>query len=52
LISSETVEEYLKEVGIETIDKKGAFVKNPITMEMCEVPWVRSNYLLMGRKEK
>ena len=50
LISSETVEKYLDNLNCQTLQKKGAFLKNPITMEMTEVPWLRSNYLMIAKK--
>ena len=57
LISPETVESVVhqgnKLVGVqefETVEKTGAFLANPITMEMKEVKsFLRGNYLIMFR---
>jgi ubiquinone biosynthesis O-methyltransferase len=50
LISQETVQQHLEEVGCQTIDKKGATILNPITREMGEIPYLRANYLMMAKK--
>ena len=57
LISPETVESVVhqgnKLMGVqefETVEKTGAFLANPITMEMKEVKsFLRGNYLIMFR---
>jgi 2-polyprenyl-3-methyl-5-hydroxy-6-metoxy-1,4-benzoquinol methylase len=57
LISSETVEGFVhpgnKAMGVqpfETVEKTGAFLANPWTMEMTETPsFLRGNYLTMFR---
>ena len=57
LISPETVEKFVhsgnQEAGVkpfETIEKTGAFLANPITMEMKEVDsFLRGNYMIMFR---
>lgn len=55
LISPETVESYVHEgvpqhgvVPFETIQKTGAFLSNPLTMEMAEKPgFLRGNWMAM-----
>ena len=57
LISPETVEQFVHpgnhEAGVkpfETIEKTGAFLANPLTMEMKEVDgFLRGNYMIMFR---
>lgn len=57
LINPETVEKYLgvgnpehKVPPFETLEKTGVFIRNPMTMEMMELPaFTRSNYMLMSR---
>mmetsp|Transcript_74230 Transcript_74230/g.103137 ORF Transcript_74230/g.103137 Transcript_74230/m.103137 type:complete len:200 (+) Transcript_74230:290-889(+) len=50
LISHETIQESLNDVGMPVIEKTGVFLSNPITRQMKEVPYMRSNYMLMGKK--
>ena len=50
-INSEDVERIISADGLHTLDKKGIFVKNPISLEMREVDnWFRSNYMLLAKK--
>jgi len=52
LISHDTVANYLKEVNCEEVAKIFASILNPITREMGEIPCMRTNYLLMIKKNK
>ena len=51
LIKSETVEKYLAEMNCNTVAITGTTIKNPITMEMFEIPYLRANYLMLSKKE-
>ncbi len=47
-ISPETIEEYIGH-QMTAIDTKGATVRNPLTMEMCESNNLKSNYMLIAK---
>ena len=47
-ILPETIEEYIGH-HMTAIDVKGATVRNPLTMEMCESDNLRSNYMLIAK---
>ena len=50
LITVQTLEEYLTSSNFETIIKSGVVVCNPMTMEMRETSWLRSNYMLIAKQ--
>ena len=51
-LNAEEAEQIPKENGVRVIKKTGAFVGNPITMEMNEVDgWLRGNYIIIGKKD-
>jgi len=50
LISPDTVANVLGSRKFEVIETTGVTVKNPLTMEMKELPgYVRTNYMMMAR---
>jgi 2-polyprenyl-3-methyl-5-hydroxy-6-metoxy-1,4-benzoquinol methylase len=49
LINIDKVESYLQKHNFSTVKRSGVIVSNPLTMEMVETSWLRSNYILMAR---
>ena len=49
-INQETCEQYLNEVGFETISKTGVTVTNPFTREMGEFGCLRTNWMMLAKK--
>jgi 2-polyprenyl-6-hydroxyphenyl methylase / 3-demethylubiquinone-9 3-methyltransferase len=49
-MNPEEVEGIVQPYGFTQIAKSGVMINNPLTLEMGELPWLRSNYMLMFRR--